>query len=270
MPPARNPELETLFRICAAAHRSYRLANGSPHRAEIVGTGAAGSPTEEIDRASERRILQALDEEKVDWNVVSEEVGFVDRGGRRTLVLDPIDGTHNALRRLPAVSISLALGERNLDGIDLGVVHDLPTGVTYWAERGGGAFRDGRPIRTREWDARTELVFANLGRHARPHVMGWAGRARRVRALGCASVEISLVAQGSGDAYLFDNSPDERNLRVTDIAAGYRILSEAGGGISDAGFRPIGGLPLDPKQHTSLFAYGDPKMYARLRAEGFG
>jgi fructose-1,6-bisphosphatase/inositol monophosphatase family enzyme len=232
--------------------------------------GADGSPTEEIDRAAERQILQSLEEEGVDWNVVSEEAGIIDRGGHRTLVVDPIDGTHNALRRLPSVSISLALGTENLAGIDLGVVHELSTGITYWAERGGGAFRDGRPMHARSWDARTELVFANLGRYARPHVLTWAGRARRVRALGCASLEMSLVAQGSGDAYLFDNAPDERNLRVTDIAAGYRILEEAGGGAMSTAFQPIGDLALDPQRHTSLLAWGDRRLVEKLRADGFG
>jgi len=150
------------------------------------------------------------------------------------------------------------------------VVHELSTGITYWAERGGGAFRDGRAIRTRAWEARTELVFANLGRYSRPHVAAWAGKARRVRALGCASLEMSLVAQGSGDAYLFDNAPDERNLRVTDIAAGYRILEEAGGGATNSAFQPIGEMRLDPMQHTSLLSWGDAKLVERLRTEGLG
>ncbi len=267
MPPSRSPELEVLFRICAAAHRAYRLANGSPHRADVVGMGADGSPTEELDRAAESQILDSVRSEGFAWNVISEEIGLLDRGSEKTLVVDPIDGTHNALRRIPSATISLALGSGSLAGIDLGVVHDLMTGVTYWAERGGGAFRDGRPIRTRPWEARSELVFLNLGRHATARTVGWVPRSRRVRSLGCATLEMSLVAQGSGDAYLFENAPEERNLRVTDIAAAYRILLEAGGGVADARFLPIDDLPLALEQHTSVMAWGDARWMEQARSE---
>ena len=77
--------------------------------------GADGSPTEQLDRIAELEILKVLEDEKVDWNVLSEEVGFVRRGGARTLVVDPIDGSHNALRGLPFFTISARLG-----GIEFG------------------------------------------------------------------------------------------------------------------------------------------------------
>jgi fructose-1,6-bisphosphatase/inositol monophosphatase family enzyme len=269
VPAERTRELEILFRITAAAHGAFRRANASPHRADIVGMGADGSPTEEIDRAAEGQILAMLEAEKVDWNLLSEEIGPVKRGGTRTLVVDPIDGSHNALRRLPAAAISLALGDDTLGSIELGVVHDLTTGTTYWAEKGRGAFRDGHPIRVRPWEPRSELLLLNLGRHATPRTVSWASRSRRVRALGCASIEMSLVGQGSADAYLFENDVPERNLRVTDIAAGYRIVTEAGGGVTNAGLEPLETLPLALSRHTSVFAWGDRRFPDRARAEGF-
>jgi fructose-1,6-bisphosphatase/inositol monophosphatase family enzyme len=264
----RSRDLEILFRISASAHGAFERADASPHRADIVGMGADGSPTEEIDRAAENQILAMLDAEGVDWNLLSEEIGLVRRGGDRTLVADPIDGSHNALRRLPASAISLALGTDTLGSIELGVVHELATGTTYWAERGRGAFRDGHPIRVRPWEPRSELVLLNLGRHATPRVAAWASRARRVRSLGCASIEMSLVGQGSADAYLFENDVPERNLRVTDIAAAYRILLEAGGGIGDAMLQPVESLPLALKHHTSVFAWGDRRFTEHVRDEG--
>ena len=255
--PARR-ELGVLHRIGLAVERVARESARSPHRADVVAMGASGTPTEELDRLAERAILSALDEERVDWNVVSEEVGSVDRGGTKTLVIDPIDGTANAVRNLPFSTVSLALGATDLGGVELGLVRDLTRGTTYWAARGEGAFRDGRPIRTRTWPGRGEVVFLNLGKFASPRTASVVRRARRVRSLGCASLEMVLVAEGAGDAYVYENAEETKNLRATDIAAAYRILLEAGGGASDAQGRPLDRFPLGVVQRTTVVAWGDP------------
>jgi fructose-1,6-bisphosphatase/inositol monophosphatase family enzyme len=260
-------ELGVLHRIGLAVERVAREAARSPHRADVVAMGASGTPTEEVDRLAEAAILHALDDEGVDWNVVSEEVGTVDRGGSKTLVIDPIDGTANAVRNLPFSSVSLALGTNDLGGVELGLVRDLFRGTTYWAARGEGAYRDGRPIRTRPWPGRGEVVFANLGRAASPRAAALGGRARRVRALGCASLEITLVAEGAGDAYVFENADEATNLRATDIAAGYRILLEAGGGLSDTRGGSLERFPLGVVRRTTVLAWGDP-AFGRAVWEG--
>ncbi|HZY70929.1 MAG TPA: inositol monophosphatase family protein [Thermoplasmata archaeon] len=253
-------DLEVLFRVCSAVHYVFRQYVRAPLRGEVVAMGADGSPTERLDRVAESQLLAALDAEQVDWNVLSEEAGEIARGGDRLLVVDPIDGSHNALRELPFATVSLALGRRDLGGVDVGVVHDLHRGTTYWATRGGGAFRDGKPIRTRAWEPPRELYFVNLGRHASEPAVKLAAKGRRIRSLGCASFELLMVAQGGADAYLFDNDTPERNLRVTDIAAAALILEEAGGGVSDRSFHPLGGMPLALGRRTSVLGWGDPKF----------
>jgi fructose-1,6-bisphosphatase/inositol monophosphatase family enzyme len=259
------PELEVMFRICSSVHGAVRQASTSPHRADTVGMGADGSPTEELDRIAEAQVLTEVEEAHVDWNILSEEIGLVQRGGSRTLVVDPIDGSHNALRGLPFATVSLGLGAGTLGGIDIGVVHDLSGGSTYWAVRGEGAYRDGRPLRVRAWAPRHELFFINLGRHATPHAVKLAAESRRVRSLGCASFEMAMVAQGGADAYIFENDTENRNLRVTDIAAAYRILLEAGGGVVNASMAPVDEVPLRLDQHTSVLAYGDVALRDLLR-----
>ncbi|MCI4339928.1 MAG: fructose-1,6-bisphosphatase [Thermoplasmata archaeon] len=267
MPALPDRELEVLFRIAAAVQSVVRQSATSPHRGDVVAMGADGSPTEELDRIAEGQVLEVLEEEGVDWDVLSEEIGLVRRGGGKLLVVDPIDGSHNALRNMPFATISLALGRGTVGGIEKGVVRDLTNGLTYWASIGGGAFRDGRRIRTRSWDLRSELFFVNLGRHSTPNALSLAEHGRRIRSLGCASLEIAMVAQGAADAYFFENDTRPRNLRVTDIAAAYRILLEAGGGMTDAAGRPVEAIPLDLAEHTSVFAYGDA-AFARSRAGG--
>ena len=260
-------ELGVLHRIGLAVERVARESARSPHRADVVAMGASGTPTEELDRLAERAILQTLDDEGVDWNVVSEEVGTVDRGGKRTLVIDPVDGTANAVRNLPFSTVSLALGSADLGGIDIGLVRDLARGTTYWAVRGEGAFRDGRPIRTRPWPGRGEIVFVNLGRAASARSAGLVSRARRVRSLGCASLEMVLVAEGAGDAYVSENADETKNLRATDIAGAYRILVEAGGGASDTRGESLASFPLGVTRRTTVLAWGDG-AYARAVWEG--
>ncbi|MCI4351563.1 MAG: inositol monophosphatase [Thermoplasmata archaeon] len=260
MPSAYAPELEVLFRICAAVHGVVGQAMTSPHRADVVAMGADGTPTESIDRLAESQVLASLEAEGVDWDVLSEEAGHVSRGGGDLLVVDPIDGSHNVLRGLPFSTVSLALGRTNLGGVKIGVVHDLHRGTTYWAVRGGGAFRDGRPIRTRPWDPKAEIFYVNLGRHATETAVRLAAKGRRIRSLGCASFELLMVAQGGADAYLFDNDTTGRNLRVTDIAAAALILEESGGGIANRARVSLAGLPLEIGQRTSVLAWGDGKF----------
>ncbi len=262
-------DVDILYRASVAVHRVFRDVRGSPHRADVVGMGATGSPTEEIDRLAEAEILKVLDAEGVDWDLLSEEIGAVARGGGRTLVVDPIDGTHNALRGLPFATVSLGLGRRDLGGIEIGLVRDLYRGTTYWAARGRGAFRDGKPIRTRPWDARQEVLFVNLGRHATERAVRFARRARRLRALGCATLEILAVAEGGGDGYVFENGPEAGNLRATDIAAAACILEEAGGGIQDVEGRPLDRFPLSLGRRTSVFAWGDAEFPRAAAREGY-
>jgi len=252
--------LEVLYRVSVAVHRIVRDAQSSPHRADVVAMGASGTPTEELDRLAEGEILRTLDAEGVDWDLLSEEIGHVRRGGDRTLVVDPIDGSHNALRNLPYFTVSLALGRRDLAGIEVGLIRDLHHGTTWWAQRGAGAFRDGRPIRVRPWSSKSEMVFVNLGRNSSEGSVRLAGKARRVRSLGSASTELLMVAQGSADGFLFENRAEASNLRSTDIAAAYRIVLEAGGGLADARGGSLETFPLQLERRTSVFAWGDTEF----------
>lgn len=269
MSSATAEDLEVLFRIGYAVRHAVRQSGASPTRANVVAMGAAGSPTEELDRIAEAQVFSSLEEEGLDWNVLSEEVGFVRRGGSRLLVVDPVDGSHNALRGFPMSTVSLALGRSSLGDVDVGVIHNLDNGVTHWAERGAGAFRDGHRLHTRTWEARSELFCVNLGRHSTARAAKLAEKGRRVRSLGCASLELAMVAQGSADAYFFENDVEGRNLRVTDIAAAYLLVRESGGGISDAARQPLESFPLSLDSRTSVFAWGDPRFGQHALSEGY-
>lgn len=77
-----------------------------------------------------------------------------------------------------------------------------------------------------------------------------------------------MVAQGSADGFLFENGSEARNLRATDIAAAYRIVLEAGGGVSDAKGGALESFPLRLDRRTSVLAWGDPDF--RKAVEEYG
>ncbi|EQD33513.1 bifunctional inositol-1 monophosphatase/fructose-1,6-bisphosphatase, partial [mine drainage metagenome] len=224
MAPPADDDLELLVRLSARVHRAVREWSRAPRRGEVVGMGADGSPTEALDRVAEAEILLQMEREGVDWNLLSEERGFVARGGRQTLVADPIDGSLNALGGFAPATVSLGLGDERLGRIEVGLVHDLFRGTNYWAIRGRGAFRDGERIAPRKYRPGHDLLCASLGSRATREVQDRAAAARRIRSLGCASLEILSIAEGYADGYLFAHGDPSQNLRVTDIAAAYRIL----------------------------------------------
>jgi fructose-1,6-bisphosphatase/inositol monophosphatase family enzyme len=224
-----------------------------------VGIGASGTATSKIDKYAEDAVLDLVEKEEVELNVLSEEVGFVDRGFKRTLVLDPIDGTLNCTRGIPFFSVSMAVCTKTMKDADFALVKNLYTGDTYSARRGGGAELNDKRIGISKY-SRDDAVFLMFdGVDAAPESNDVKLLASRVRTLGCASLEMSLVAQGSVQAHYMNCTNFKRMIRVVDIAASCLILREAGGEIVD-----LEGNKLDMELHLqdrkNFLAYGDPKI----------
>jgi myo-inositol-1(or 4)-monophosphatase len=182
----------------------------------------------EADRAAETAIVEILRAERPEDGLLSEE-GAEDRStsGRRWVV-DPLDGTTNYLYRFPAWAVSVALEDD--EGGLVGVVHDPVADATFRAERGGGAFLNGEPIRVNDHD-RLETALIGTGFGYDPDIR--AGQAellqrairqvRDIRRAGAAALDLCSVAAGRLDGYY------ERGLNPWDWAAGALIVREAGG-----------------------------------------
>src|SRR6059036_4014204 len=84
-----RPMKELLLELAEAVQHAVTELVEDP--AEVVRRGADGAPSARIDRVAETAVLRVLEYEEARLNVLSEEAGFIDRGGDATLVLDPID-----------------------------------------------------------------------------------------------------------------------------------------------------------------------------------
>ncbi len=155
--------------------------------------------------------------------VLSEESGL-DPGDGPVAVIDPIDGSTNAWRRLPwyATSICVVEGSRALAA----VVYDHAAGTRFEAIRGRGARRDGAALPWRGDDP-TPLAEAVVGVNGRPpRPGGWA----QFRCLGAAALDLCAVAEGRLDGYV-DFS--DRGLGPWDYLGAMLVCREAGVGVRD-------------------------------------
>src|SRR5947208_1707234 len=256
-----RPMKGLLLELADAVQHAVAAIEGDP--SEVLGRGADGAPSTRIDRVAEETVLRVLDYEGAALNVLSEEAGYVDRGGKATLVLDPIDGTHNALRGVPAYSVSMAIGHERLSDIQEALVRDLVSGATYYAAKGGGAFLNARPIRVRPVDLKDLVFSVYLGTQAAPDAARIASQARRVRVLGAASLDLCLVARGAADLYYMHSKLTETKLRAVDIAGGVLIVREAGGLVLDLKGQELD-MPLTSTARTDLAAVGDRRTWEAL------
>jgi fructose-1,6-bisphosphatase/inositol monophosphatase family enzyme len=224
-----------------------------------LGMGADGTPTSNIDKAAEDVILECVEEMDLPYNVLSEEAGLMDRGYDRTLVVDPIDGTHNSILGIPLYSVSLAVGSSSLCGVDYGLVRNLVNDDVFYAERGKGALLNGTEVKVKKYHPGTSAFLVYMGQYAHPRTLEVVKRSARTRGLGCASLEMCLVAQGKFDAYYMNCVVHDKAVRVVDIAASALVLREAGGEIVDLEGERLD-MPFDLRCRSNFLAYGDGKV----------
>ncbi|MCD6512950.1 MAG: inositol monophosphatase [Thermoplasmata archaeon] len=217
---------------------------------EYVGMGADGTETQYIDKFAEDIALKIIGNKA---NVLSEEAGFIDNGREYTIVIDPIDGTRNAIHGIPFFGVSVAIGKRMLDDIEYGVVKNIPTGDTYTARKGKGAYLNGKRIKV-EKETEEPIYCLVLGKSGNERTWRIAS-SHTIRAMGAAAVEMCLVASGSVQAYFMGRE----TLRVTDIAASTLIVREAGGEVYDIHGKVLD-APLTLDVRTSVVAVASRKI----------
>ncbi len=257
---ARSFKSMSYYELCNEVAEAIQKAVsgliGKPEAGVTLRIGADGTPTEKIDETAENAALSVLEKDGRSMRFVSEELGEKTIGKKPefTFVLDPIDGTFNAVNNIPFFCVPIAIGSSDLSDIRYGYVKNLVSGDVYTAEKGKGAY-----LNTPYLNTGTKIHVSNVSELSglsvisysyRPHVVAINNhKVRRVRVFGCAALELCYIASGIFDAFI-----DMRSmLRVTDIAASKLIVEEAGGVVTDGNGKPLS-TELDVTKRVNMIA----------------
>jgi myo-inositol-1(or 4)-monophosphatase len=237
-------DLDWLGAMRRAAEAQTRLFAAEPTvagRTVYEGVGEGGDHSLALDRRCEDIVFAELEGlhrgSGHDFVAISEErgeVAFGDQGSPWRVVIDPIDGSLNTRRTIPAhcLSVAVASGPSMAD-VEWGFVHEFGTGEEYVARRGAGAQLNDRELRAEGPGYGLEIVGLESADPTRiaPVVAALAGKAYRVRVVGSIAITLCWVAAGRLDAML-----SARACRSVDAAAAQLIVTEAGGEVEFAGF----------------------------------
>ena len=251
------PGLADLLELAerAAVRGGELVAEEGP--APVAEAKGAGDYVTEVDRASEQAIREVLGEGTPDIPILGEEAGGP--GGRRSWVVDPLDGTTNYLHGFPIVGVSVALVEEGRPTV--GVVHAPFLDQTFLAARGLGAWvrTGGRAVEARVSRRPVEQAVVGTGFPFRrkdilPRYLEAFGacleRFEDLRRPGAAALDLAWVAAGAFEGFF------ELGLAPWDVAAGALLIEEAGGVVTDweGGPNYLGGdvLAGSPAIHAAL------------------
>jgi myo-inositol-1(or 4)-monophosphatase len=189
----------------------------------------------EINRATERRIIEVLHNTYPDHSMVAKESGQHEGSGSdHQWIIDPIDGSLNFTHGFPHFSTAIAL---TIAGkVELAVIYDPLSHDLFTASRGRGAQLNSKRIRvTKQHDLGNTLLATGvqrtrsadqLTRHMNS-INTLLPICADVRRSGCTSLDLAYVASGRLDGFW------EEDLPLWNIAAGSLMVLEAGGLVSD-------------------------------------
>lgn len=238
----RQPEMvampcearEILNTAMEAARKAglYLLENRGKLAAEAIGEKQRNDFVTEVDRNSEKIIIEHVLSKFPGHGILAEE-GGASGGGEFCWIIDPLDGTSNFVHNVPVFCISIAL--KRGDELLAGVVFDPLREEIFSAVKGAGAYLNGAPIRvSANGDfSRAFLAtgFPHLSKRHLPQFLRSFSdifyHCAGVRRLGSAALDLCYTACGRFDAFW------ELGLKPWDMAAGSLIVQEAGGMVSD-------------------------------------
>lgn len=187
----------------------------------------------EVDKRSEDIIINIINSQHPNHQILSEEIGEIKQESEYKWIIDPIDGTVNYAHRLPICCVSIAVEKAG--EIIFGAVYNPFLNEFFFAEKGHGATLNDKKIHVStnhqleaaflvtgfpyHWDAASGQTIGTFERLIR--------RGVPVRRLGSAALDLCYVACGRFDGFW------ESNLQPWDSAAGFLIVEESGGKVSD-------------------------------------
>jgi myo-inositol-1(or 4)-monophosphatase len=227
--------------IAAARKAGRKLARDFGEVAELqVSKKGPADFVSAADLKAEQVLIEELSKARPGYGFLAEERGVVEGTDKTHVwILDPLDGTTNFLHGLPQFAINIALEREG--AVVAGVTYNPAANELFWAERGKGAFLNDKRLRV---SARRQLIesvlatgipFAGRPGHAQflKELHQMTQRVAGVRRFGSAALDLAYVAAGRFDGYW------ERGLKPWDAAAGWLMVLEAGGAVSNADGGPF-------------------------------
>lgn len=211
----------------------------------------------EADHASEKAILNVIRQQFPDHQILAEESGKLIQDSVYKWIIDPIDGTVNFAQGIPLNCVSI--GVEHQGEIVLGAVYNPHLNEFFLAEKGKGATLNDKSIRVSE---KTETLksclvtgfpytYVNDKNGPIEVFERFVRKGVPVRRLGSAAIDLCWVACGRFDGFF------EQKLEAWDSAAGYLIVEEAGGKVTD-----FSGADFSVYQHKLLATNG--KIHAEM------
>jgi len=267
--------LRILIESCSKVRSEVSKLAGSEEAYESYGVGAGGDISRKIDIVAEKAVIDTIREHGVNCTVIAEEAGKVDLTNGRAggyVIVDAVDGTTNALRGIPFYCCSLAFADENrLSAVKQGVVMDLFTGDVYSASIGKGAFVNGTRMHVKvHGDGSNYYVVGMNVSGVKPEQIEQLkpimAKSNHLRHLGSNALELCLFAKGLMDVFV-----DVRGkIRITDMAAAYLIVKEAGGILISDNGKELDS-DLDTNNRLSFIAAADRQVLSDIaRDAGLG
>jgi myo-inositol-1(or 4)-monophosphatase len=226
-----------------------------------ISVGASGDKTYPIDKLSEDIIISYLEKTGEPLTIISEELGIKDiSGGGKRVIIDPIDGSRNAIAGIPFFCTSIAVSNgRSIKNIEYAYIINLINGDEFWAEKGKGSFLNGEKIITQQDDILYLTAFEaqSPSTDIQPLIPLFKA-SRKVRCFGAIALDLSYLASGSISIFV---SPSPS--RGIDFAAGILLVKEAGGTVTDLKGREIEDIEISIHRSTDLLIAGNKRLHKK-------
>lgn len=226
-----------------------------------IGVGAAGDKTYPVDKRAEDIIISGLDDSGESLTIISEEIGIKEiKGGGKRILIDPVDGSRNAISGIPFYCTSIAVADGNTMGdIESAYVVNLVNGDEFWAEKGKGAFLNGKRIFTQENDELYLTAYEAQDPHKDiPKITQILFKSRKTRCLGATALDLAYLAFGAISVFVTPSLS-----RSFDFASGWLLVKEAGGIFTDIKGNSIETLEISLKRSSSLLASGNERLHEK-------
>jgi myo-inositol-1(or 4)-monophosphatase len=226
--------LGTAFRAAILAGELIQKNLGKISESDIDIKQASDFVTH-VDRGSEQIIINTIRAQFPGHHFLTEESLKEEGSGEYRWIIDPLDGTTNYIHGYPVFSVSIAL-EINRD-IILGLIYDPLRGDIFTAEKDGGAFLNGKPVKVSNvTEMSNSLISTGFPFRKRNLIDEYLKlfknifhRVSDIRRAGSAALDLAYIASGRCEGFF------EIALSPWDMAAGSLLIKEAGGIVTDFG-----------------------------------